>query len=579
MRYSLLFTFFFSISQTLIADALVVTKAMKAPVIAEFNINGNKMSLGLEISRQELSFFPNLIPNELRTAFRLTPKPQNERMDDFFENDMPIYVDGKVLKGKVALIQGRNRTSRDEISGQRLQLEEEGTVLFFIITYDLPDNCEELYFRNYRSPSKQLSTIGFACYHEGIMVNDFSYYNNMTLKLDREDPWYSKFKEEGLQRKQFSPIIPFIYADNYEVRKEIVARLVDLEEWIDLGLTNKTTLNSKDKELIISKVETLFMERNPVKIDGKNFQGSIEKIKFIQRGLNKTTFIPDEEEINTVSAMIGVIISYPVENLPKRVEMTWEFIPKKIDSVIGRTVDELGPFIQTLTKKDNILVWENFLTNPPKRGLMKVGLEPVIKIKKTPIFTYTVWVLGATFFIVFIFRKNSGKILPICAAACLGLGFLLKPYVHESETFQEAELNLDNQKTILSQLLYNIYRSFDLKKDEHIYDSLAHSADGDLLSDIFLDTKKALEIRSMAGSRVKVTKLDIEDLKVISSDEDSGNFKVSCDWNVTGKIGHWGHVHQRVNQYSAKITVANIGGNWKLKEFNLLSENRVMSNF
>ena len=44
---------------------------------------------------------------------------------------------------------------------------------------------------------------------------------------------------------------------------------------------------------------------------------------------------------------------------------------------------------------------------------------------------------------------------------------------------------------------------------------------------------------------------------------------------VKGSVGHWGHIHQRVNQYEARITVEVVDGRWKITGLELLEEIRV----
>ncbi len=49
----------------------------------------------------------------------------------------------------------------------------------------------------------------------------------------------------------------------------------------------------------------------------------------------------------------------------------------------------------------------------------------------------------------------------------------------------------------------------------------------------------------------------------------------TATWNVAGSIGHWGHVHQRKNQYRAEINVSPIDGVWKLVDLEILEEERL----
>jgi len=40
-------------------------------------------------------------------------------------------------------------------------------------------------------------------------------------------------------------------------------------------------------------------------------------------------------------------------------------------------------------------------------------------------------------------------------------------------------------------------------------------------------------------------------------------------------VGHWGHIHQRKNQYQARVTVKAIEGAWKITNLELLQEERL----
>ena len=42
-----------------------------------------------------------------------------------------------------------------------------------------------------------------------------------------------------------------------------------------------------------------------------------------------------------------------------------------------------------------------------------------------------------------------------------------------------------------------------------------------------------------------------------------------------GTVGHWGHVHTRVNQYDAIVKVKAIENNWKIVGLELLEEKRL----
>ncbi len=44
---------------------------------------------------------------------------------------------------------------------------------------------------------------------------------------------------------------------------------------------------------------------------------------------------------------------------------------------------------------------------------------------------------------------------------------------------------------------------------------------------------------------------------------------------MAGSVGHWGHIHQRINQYVAEFTVQAIDGAWKITSLEILEESRL----
>ena len=53
-------------------------------------------------------------------------------------------------------------------------------------------------------------------------------------------------------------------------------------------------------------------------------------------------------------------------------------------------------------------------------------------------------------------------------------------------------------------------------------------------------------------------------------------YEYDTDWTVSGKVEHWGHIHNRTNRYNALITVKNIDKKWKITDFQLKDEERIM---
>ena len=72
----------------------------------------------------------------------------------------------------------------------------------------------------------------------------------------------------------------------------------------------------------------------------------------------------------------------------------------------------------------------------------------------------------------------------------------------------------DKAVTVLNSLLKNIYRSFDFREEEDVYDRLATSVSGDLLSEIYLQNRKSMVVTQAGGARARVKEVEILDVDV-----------------------------------------------------------------
>jgi hypothetical protein len=127
---------------------------------------------------------------------------------------------------------------------------------------------------------------------------------------------------------------------------------------------------------------------------------------------------------------------------------------------------------------------------------------------------------------------------------------------------------------IMSGLLHNIYRAFDFRDESTIYDTLEHSVSGDLLAQIYLETKRGLELASQGGARAKVKEIEILEVEAHRAAGERA-FTARSTWNVRGAVGHWGHIHQRINQYQADFRIEPVDGVWKITQLELLQEERI----
>jgi hypothetical protein len=123
-------------------------------------------------------------------------------------------------------------------------------------------------------------------------------------------------------------------------------------------------------------------------------------------------------------------------------------------------------------------------------------------------------------------------------------------------------------------LLKNIYHAFDYHEEGVVYDTLARSVTGDLLTQIYIEVQGSLALANQGGAKVKVKQVELTNVEVDSL-PDSKGFSSRCSWTVTGSVGHWGHIHQRQNAYTAVLHIEPDDKNWKITNLYLEEEQRL----
>jgi hypothetical protein len=128
---------------------------------------------------------------------------------------------------------------------------------------------------------------------------------------------------------------------------------------------------------------------------------------------------------------------------------------------------------------------------------------------------------------------------------------------------------------ILQGLLQNTYRAFDFRAEDDVYDKLAVSVTGDLITDIYVQSRKRLELEPQGGARAKVQDVQLMQVTPIGRPGNHQRLTFQCAWRVAGSVEHWGHTHGRRNQYEALITIQPIDRSWKIVALDLLDERRL----
>jgi hypothetical protein len=133
-----------------------------------------------------------------------------------------------------------------------------------------------------------------------------------------------------------------------------------------------------------------------------------------------------------------------------------------------------------------------------------------------------------------------------------------------------------SRELVAESLLRNIYRAFDYPSESDIYDALARSVQGDLLAELYLKIKQGLIMQEQGGAVARVQKVTVVKTEPAAAKGRSG-FAERVTWQVEGTVEHWGHIHTRVNEYSADLDIEPAGGTWRISAMNVDRQSQVKS--
>jgi hypothetical protein len=541
-------------------------------------INDGSIRITFEIGEKDFKWFKNIIPIKYYED-GFTEQNKEKSFREFYTEDFLIIADGRKLKGDVKRIERTKRILRASLySGQVDSSRANEFIIFVEIEYKFNARPKTITFippieEDYDAT---FANIGFVTYHNKIPVHDIRYLGQPeTLHLNWDDPWYSYYENRNLKRHHSSSLLSYLYIDPYEVRHEVLARIKDLEYWIDeIDYDMDDVLTLEDQEKLKTTISQYLKNQNIVIIDGKAVEPIIDKVHFVVVRLSGIQILDKVDNLDYSSAIIGVIFAYPDEGIPQEVKMKWDLFNERTNQVPSTATDPAGPMKYILQPDDSVLVWKNFLK--------KYKLPTISEIKVTeanlalPFISFLILIA----LIILIIKqglqikswKNKTKFNGIFFVILILLTFPIKldieiPFM-EKESFSNPEATI-----LIDQILKNTYRAFDFRDESDIYDKLAVSSEGDLLTDIYLQTKKGMVLENQGGIRVKVNDINIVDVEEVTSENEGLAYK--CLWQVKGTVGHWGHIHKRINQYNAVLNVKPVDGVWKLNGLDIIEEKRL----
>ncbi len=401
---------------------------------------------------------------------------------------------------------------------------------------------------------------------------------------EARDEWYQKQKDETLGITSYSAVYSFLYITDYEVRHEILIPLLTLEESVLIARADDAFLEIAEQDAAREQIAAYFTAGNPLEIDGVRVQPVVRRIDFY--GLDFKDFAQrvERRRVPLSSARVGVILSYSTKGTPSRVQVTWDRFNRfiwTVNMIVYAFEDTLRATLSRLGM-ENKYSWQN-PGRPPPPPLTQVDMTlpprprwslPVVSLGCILLWPGLIWLLWR--------RAAAARSYVFGSALVAAVAAGVWPWARwelDNPFMPPSTASADQATAIFAALHKNIYRAFDYRQENDVYDALAKSVDGPLLGELYLQVRRGLEMQEQGGavSRVREVKMvsGQKEPARFAATSDPRGFDYRCRWTVAGTVEHWGHLHARTNEYEARFTIEPRAGAWKITSMEVLNEKRL----
>jgi hypothetical protein len=548
-----LFLLFLLLPAPVLAHPTVPNQAIQATTIAEMFISPKEIRLELEIGDKDRKVFEPLF---------------GKQYTRFLERELVLEADGETLAGEVLRFEGRRRVIRNPITGEPIVGAKPVEPITFVeIRYPLEQRPQDLIIKPPFALDGPAANIGIVVHHGSMPVNDFDYLNyRETIRLDWNDPWFSKVRSPRLKRYYNSPLAVFVYTDPREVRIEIILRLRTLLDWFPLEVTANGTLTAHQQQSIRQRIGDFLIQRTDLTVDGVAVKPTVDQLQFLRLNLAKIEAITDLESTHVDTTMLGAVLVVPSEQQSRNVNLKWNLFSSRIQTVPASPNQSLVP--KLLTPNDPELNWQFTGSESPRLDVRT--LKPLVPQLQLPLPSLLIGLL-AVYAIGMRTSFSSGRGRWAVVFGLLLVAGLLWQFgrVSVTDPFAKSRRLSDTEaKQVMQVLLENVYHAFDFRSEEMVYDTLATSVAGDLLRQTYLDIRKSLEVQNQTARAKEVI---LQEVQITPLEGDTG-LKARCQWTVRAAVTHWGHTHERTQLYIGELTIQWRDETWKITGLNLLEQ-------
>ena len=398
---------------------------------------------------------------------------------------------------------------------------------------------------------------------------------NTPLSDDASDEewekWFQKQREATLGITSYSSVYSFIYIEPAEVRHEVLIPLASLKSILPLKHQEPSFIEVSEQEAVRDLIRDWLRDVNPTRINDQMLAPEFTRIDFYGLDLKDFAQQAEQRRVSLANGRVGIIMTYRTgDDMVRSATLTWDKFHstiRKIESVILSYPDGTQKFEFSRFNKpeDNIFSWKCPEENFPVIASAIPAHIPQTPQLRLPVVSMTLVLFAMLTTIVGRSKSRLGLSAGFLMAAAIASPFASFPI--DNPFRQAPEIEQQQAVDLLTKLQGNMYRALDFGNEERVFDVLETAIDGPLLEDVYLQMRKSLEVREQGGAVARVRSISYDDV-VYQQRSDSSpqwpGFSCRSTWTVAGTVEHWGHIHERQNQFEAQFAVEPRDGFWKI---------------
>jgi hypothetical protein len=368
-----------------------------------------------------------------------------------------------------------------------------------------------------------------------------------------------------------TPYMLFLSVEPYEVRQEILMRVEAVLREYNPDYREDIIPIPMQEELK-SSVTRNILDNTGIRINGAHLDPADMNVNFVHLSRGGVTVRKQPIEESVGEGIIGITIVYDTEALADSIDMSWAIFTDSVSMVEASVVDAHGAFTKVLTPDDKEIQWKNRLAGYRVPVIEAIAVEPY----PLPLISL-VFITGVIIAVlVMMGRKKQIKYIRVIAVILVA-AFIMYPFVRTNASVPVISNWFPSKERtgiLLNQLLTNVYRAFDRRDENTVYDRLSFSVTGEQLTDIYIQNRQVMALENRGGARAKVDEVDILEVFEVNRREDQG-MVADAMWTVRGSVNHFGHTHYRQNQYRALVSFVIEEGIWKISAIEPIEEIRI----